>query len=360
MIKNSNLALVVSFASVTISAQMFKVGHPDLLRTISEGVLHRENVQEEVRKRSVNVLDFIASHKSYLKTLVERRQRIKMLRREIIEANRDLCSGSKTSQDLEAELFSLLALGSLPEEKGSSGSIIETTEKVELKNWHVPGILLAPGNAGSDQNADLQNAPVIDIQEQPFTLEWLQQRYKALETNIINKFHSGLRKRERAYLKREEKVLIEADRIRFASQRTAFTQAATAVEVSRNLPIQDVLALEWELCRRHETAMTFADAQSYANYRSRDGWRLPSIWELFELYRQRNVLGNDLASVVPGYDCHIGWFWSNTPGVASDFYWQLGFETGYPLVSLSTDFRRVRLVRGQVIDNEHAVDEEAE
>lgn len=351
MIKNFNLTVLSCLVSVTLYAQILKIDHPDLLRTISEGVLYREKVQAGVQKRSMEVVGFFALKKSYSEVVAERRQRIQTIRQEIVEANCDLCSGSKSSQDLEVELFSLLALGSLPEEKESGASVIERGGVV-CKNWRVPGISVVPGNAGSDQNTDSKNAPVVDIQEQSCTLEELQRRYKTFETKTINQFQAGIKKREKAYLRREGRLWIETEMARFARQKTAHTQEAKAVKVSKSLPIQDVLPLEWEMDRKRENAMTFQNAQTYADFRKKDGWRLPTIWELYELYRQSNVLGSDFASAVLGDDYIAGFFWSDTPaGVDRDFHWQVGFLEGYILAGLDSHLRQVRLVRERAIGN---------
>jgi serine/threonine protein kinase len=44
---------------------------------------------------------------------------------------------------------------------------------------------------------------------------------------------------------------------------------------------QNVSALEWELGRKNSKRMTYKEAQAYAASRAAEGWRLPTIWELF-------------------------------------------------------------------------------
>lgn len=55
----------------------------------------------------------------------------------------------------------------------------------------------------------------------------------------------------------------------------------------------EVPTLEWELNQAGSAMMSFEEAQAYAASRAAEGWRLPTLWELEALYRQRDVLNED-------------------------------------------------------------------
>ncbi|MEI6805487.1 MAG: nucleoside-diphosphate kinase [Myxococcaceae bacterium] len=126
--------------------------------------------------------------------MIGRRDRIKAIRQEILEACELGPGGSKPREELEAELFSLLALGSLPEEGFQRDSLMIEVQEIEKpfllqepaqsENWQVPGILVAPGGAGSGQASGSQNAPDLKNQD-------LVDSFKAEETSRTEEARLG-------------------------------------------------------------------------------------------------------------------------------------------------------------------------
>ncbi|MBH1988472.1 MAG: DUF1566 domain-containing protein [Myxococcaceae bacterium] len=100
---------------------------------------------------------------------------------------------------------------------------------------------------------------------------------------------------------------------------TCNTVAATDVDPSPGqLPPQSVAALTWQ-CGENVSALDQPAAESYCSSLGQD-WRLPSIWELFELYQQLRVLNGN----------YIPWaYWSSTSdGPNSVYAWLVNFNDG--------------------------------
>ncbi|MEI6790163.1 MAG: U-box domain-containing protein [Myxococcaceae bacterium] len=275
----------------------------------------------------------------------ERRKCIKALRQEILETNRNLQpTGSKSSEELESELFSLLALGSLPEEKSDAQeteNLSSLQKSAPPENWQVPGILTAPGTDSGPRveffcpiSADVMTDPVMPA-------DGFSYERKAIEQWIRANNKQGHVNSPKTGLPLEHLNLIPnhvlRDRIKaFWSQLMKITKPVSSLlRVAKTQPIgTDPLSrvtqaytgpadykktgfLDWELGQKGSKKMSFEEANAYA--KSREGWRLPTIWELDALFMQRDVLGEDLDT-----DC----FWSGT-AVANDFRrWYLDFETG--------------------------------
>ncbi|MEI6806466.1 MAG: protein kinase [Myxococcaceae bacterium] len=186
MNRNSIFVALVFFISISAPAQNLKMGPPtffpeawgagrEMLKKISQGVFNRQKIQEEAQKRDFSIAGLFGHKKSHSETMVERRQRIKSVRQELIEASRDLRSvGAKSSQELESELFSLLAMGSLPEEERNNPLSIEIQEaerplllqkSAQSESWQVPGMLVAPGGSGSGPGSGSQSAPALKNQD---------------------------------------------------------------------------------------------------------------------------------------------------------------------------------------------------
>lgn len=296
----------------------------------------------------------------------ERRKCIKALRQEILEANRNLQpTGSKSSEELESELFSLLALGSLPEEKSERSScILEAQETENLsslqkaapsQNWQVPGILSAAGTDSGVRveffcpiSADIMTDPVI-------AADGFSYERKAIEKWIRENNKQGHVNSPKTGLPLEHLNLIPNPVLRDRIQ--ACCDQFTEITVAKTQPMEtDPLSrvteaytgpadykktdfLEWELGRKGSKKMSFKEANAYA--KSREGWRLPTIWELDALFIQRDVLGEDLDT-----DC----FWSGT-AVANDFrHWYIEFNIGrvlgyFPQLEA---FYKVRLVKERI------------
>lgn len=109
------------------------------------------------------------------------------------------------------------------------------------------------------------------------------------------------------------------------------------VDPGYGLGRSDIPELEWELGRGNSRPMNFQQAQAYAATRAAEGWRLPTIWELYGLYQQRATLGNDL---------HSGWFWSVTElEDRFDARWRVNFADGVVSGYIATGGAWVRLVR---------------
>lgn len=132
-------------------------------------------------------------------------------------------------------------------------------------------------------------------------------------------------------------VLVAETNYRLDAELTARTVVASEVLPHGVSGTQNVAVLEWELERRGSRGMTFREAQAYAASRAAEGWRLPTIWELYTLYRQKAVLGDDL---------DIGWFWSDTVVANVDYYWFVHFSDGDTFHDGVGRQNRVRLVRG--------------
>lgn len=288
----------------------------------------------------------------------ERRKCIKALRQEILETNRNLqLIGSKSSEELESELFSLLALGSLPEEKSDAQEIenLSSLQKAApSQNWQVPGILSAPGTDSGVRveffcpiSADIMTDPVM-------AADGFSYERKAIEKWIRENNKQGRVLSRKTGLPLEHLNLIPnpvlKDRIQACCELTEIIMAKTQpIETQPLIRVteaytgysgsQKIGVLHWELGRKGSKKMSFKEANAYA--KSKEGWRLPTIWELDALFMQRDVLGEDLDA-----DC----FWSGT-AVANDFrHWSLDFETGRVLGYFPQleGFYKVRLVKERI------------
>lgn len=499
----------------------------DFLKTFSEGVLKKQNIEKEAKRRDFGIADLFGYKKPYSEMMKERRKSIKSARQEMIESNRNLqLVGAKSSQELENEFLSLLALGSLSEEEESSSLTIEAQEDKNLllpqksdqsqtQSWKVPGMLVAPisGCSSSESgsatlseatggvtqsalslpaesllpplhgsvlwqyspygmtrrevipqglgvkdriiiiNYNFENpVPIARLQydlapdlkfggvlmdlppstiaallkfitgvelcsidmflknqgrcsvslynkdvEAPHMIQLLHKRlwlgpvhalYALSEEssdflseyakNVRQAIHSDDKfprhlvtveywiKRKRAPLKSRirnyeqdfgshcdsvsnNQQLTDSDKnvdeeIRH-SEHIAITNAMRVNPLERapawykgSRKVSKVGDLEWELGRKHSNEMDFIEAQAYAETRSTEGWRLPTIIELEALYQQKSLLGDDL---------HTGWFWSSTAVVGCNVdRWGINFEKGF--VYCNDDYHdvRVRLVRG--------------
>ncbi|MEI6805081.1 MAG: exonuclease domain-containing protein [Myxococcaceae bacterium] len=211
MNRNFAFSLLLSSVSITALAQDFKLGPTPLflhgwasgravLKTISQSVLDAHRIQDEVKQRNALFHTFLGHKKSYSERIRDRRECIKTLRQEISEANRYLKPlGTKSSQELEAELFSLIALGLLPEEEKGKSLMVAPQEDDETlllnkpvpsQAWQVPGMRMAPklgppsGFAGSIDSPASFFLSVMAVNKS-LPLSWIGNRQNpALDLNL--------------------------------------------------------------------------------------------------------------------------------------------------------------------------------
>ncbi|MEI6805456.1 MAG: hypothetical protein WCK49_02990 [Myxococcaceae bacterium] len=162
---NLIFAIAASFMSITASAQS-----GNLLKTISEGVLNRQKILEEAQKRNLGIAGLFEVKKSYSETMRERRKRIAAVRQELLESNLI----SKSSQEAEAELLSLLALGSLPSESQETEESLLPQKVAQSQSWQVPGMRMAPSSPSStgSPNSAQNNAEASSQPQAAFSQLW--------------------------------------------------------------------------------------------------------------------------------------------------------------------------------------------
>jgi len=372
MIRKFVFIALLSLVSMMAPAQNFKMGpaalFPDawgagreLIKTISEGVFNRHKIQEEAQKRKLGIPGLFGDKKSYSETMAERRQRIKTLRQEILDANRYLKPvGTKSSHELESELFSLLDLGSLPEEEERDSSMFEETDKpflieksARFQNWQVPGMLLAPRADGNAQGSDLPegfSCPITrEVMKDPviaadgFSYERAAIEKWIRENNHQGRVHSPKTREPLAHLNLNPNFTLREIMQAFSIGmiRTVAIQASPWVRTldwyQGPREIREVGALEWDLGDGVSRQMTFEEALVYAGVRLVDGWRLPTIQELEALYQQRGFLSNALDTSS----------WSASVVEIGDDVWHWGFDlrTGSVASLYGSSRAGVKLVR---------------
>ncbi|MEI6806259.1 MAG: U-box domain-containing protein [Myxococcaceae bacterium] len=324
-----------------------------------KGAQQETEIKKEANRREKGVDIILKREKSYVELRDERDRRIKELKEKIFNTNSGsiLQKNELSKQEIWQELYDLQTKPLVAESENDDQlvSVVASDlnpdileQPVKIGSWFSPQGWVAPvvgvestepvGDVPEDFNcpitSEVMQEPVIAADgfsyERVAIQRWIDQnraggRVNSPKTNVplahLNLTPNlTLRNMIRDSRIRRIKASEAASASASSEPVCVRTLACAAVKPDQDIELKDVTGLEWELTRRETRKMSFQQALDYAVSRAAEGWRLPTIWELYTLYRQKNVLGDGLDS---------DWFWSDTPFFRrQDLIWNLNFVDG--------------------------------